>query len=157
LLHDIKRKEKEHSTQGAIFAKRFLSGGRYPLTAEEIDIVCRAISEHEAFQHKKGQHERDTPANQNPSLISNVLYDADKFRWGPDNFTHTLWEMVMFSNVAPSEFIRRYPSGMEILNQIKGTFRTETGKMYGPDFIDLGITTGNILFQLIKQSNLIEA
>lgn len=154
LLHDIKRKEKKHSIKGARFARTFLSTGRYPLTEDEIDVICCAINEHEAFQKKHINHKEIT-ASQNNSLISNALYDADKFRWGPDNFTHTLWDMVMFSNAPLTEFIRRYPAGMAILEQIKGTFRTETGKIYGPDFIDLGIETGNRLFRIIKTSNLV--
>ncbi|MBF0235023.1 MAG: HD domain-containing protein, partial [Desulfamplus sp.] len=158
LLHDIKRKEKKHSIKGANFARAFLSTGGYPLTTNEIDIICSAIKEHEAFQKvKTDQKESGDNIKKNsnhdlqttPSLISNALYDADKFRWGPDNFTHTLWDMVIFSNAPLNDFIKRYPDGMAILEQIKGTFRTDTGKMYGPDFIDIGIEAGNRLFKII--------
>ncbi|MBF0241618.1 MAG: hypothetical protein HQK64_03975 [Desulfamplus sp.] len=164
LLHDIKRKEKQHSIAGAKFTKTFLSTGNYPLREEEIDIICCAISEHEAFQNrdvnkkmtqKQGRKSRDNECNQKCLLISNALYDADKFRWGPDNFTHTLWDMVIFSNAPISDFMSRYPYGMQILEEIKSTFRTDTGKVYGPDFIDLGIETGNRLFKIIQQSNII--
>ncbi|MBF0468477.1 MAG: hypothetical protein HQK61_06285 [Desulfamplus sp.] len=163
LLHDIKRKEKKHSIKGANFAQTFLSTGGYPLTNDEIDQICRAIREHEAFQKVRTDHKNIVNNSQKhgndefsttPSLISNALYDADKFRWGPDNFTHTLWDMVMFSNAPFHEFIKRYPHGMAILEQIKATFRTDTGKIYGPDFIDLGIEAGNQLFKTIKSLDL---
>ncbi|MBF0302337.1 MAG: HD domain-containing protein [Desulfamplus sp.] len=186
LLHDIKRKEKEHSAEGAKFTREFLSNGRYPFTSDEIDIVCNAIIEHEAFQNK-GKNSVSSDLNIKESgaadisgrlsssnnsscglssgglinqqkrsfLISNSLYDADKFRWGTDNFTHTVWDMVIFANVPLSEFIRRYPAGMATLEQIKSTFRTDTGKLYGPDFIDLGIETGNRLLKTIKTLNII--
>ncbi len=153
LLHDIKRKEKEHSAAGAEFARQFLSSGSYPFTSDEIDIVCSAISEHEAFQGSSGGLRNHPPKR---SLISNSLYDADKFRWGPDNFTHTVWDMVMFSNVPLAEFIRRYPAGMSSLEKIKNTFRTDTGKLYGPDFIVIGIETGNRLLKRIKALNIIK-
>lgn len=172
LLHDIKRKEKQHSRIGADFTRTFLSAGRYPFTPDEIDIICIAISEHEAFQKVRSIHENKTTVDQNnisddgaegidsslslqSSLISNALYDSDKFRWGPDNFTHTLWDMVIFSNAPVQRFVKRYPDGMAILQQIISTFRTETGKLYGPDFIKLGIEAGNQLFKIIKALNLI--
>ncbi|MBF0378474.1 MAG: hypothetical protein HQK72_13485 [Desulfamplus sp.] len=161
LLHDIKRKEKHHSAEGAKFAKIFLSDGKYPLTEEDIEIVCCAINEHEAFQKKQEDQEKimgnghiESDKNQNKSLISNALYDADKFRWGPDNFTHTVWDMVMFSKAPISEFVKRYPIGMNVLEQIKSTFRTETGKLYGPNFISIGIEIGNRLFKVIEKLNL---
>lgn len=157
LLHDIKRKEKNHSAEGAEFARQFLLNRSYPFSSDEIDIVCSAILEHEAFKNRgKNDSSRGGLINKpKRSLISNSLYDADKFRWGPDNFTHTVWDMVIFANVPLSEFIRRYPAGMATLEQIKSTFRTDTGKKYGPDFIDLGIETGNRLLKTIKTLNII--
>jgi len=138
LLHDIKRKEKHHSKQGAIFAKEILGNACYDLTMEEIEIVCNAIHNHEAFQD-----EETIPLPF--SLISDALYDADKFRWGPDNFTHTVWDMVIFANIPLADFLLGFPKGMKKLSQIRNTFRTETGKTYGPGFIDLGLEAGELL------------
>ncbi len=145
LLHDIKRKEKNHSEAGALFAKPFLTQGNYNLTPHEIKLICNAIREHEAFKKPALKVGRS-------SLISNALYDADKFRWGPDNFTHTIWDMVIFSNIPVAEFIKNYPDGMIKLSQIKHTFRTTTGKIYGPNFIDQGIDTGDQLFTIIEEA-----
>lgn len=142
LLHDIKRKEKNHSIEGAAFAREVLKD--YPFSPEELDDICTAIRNHEAF---RSTIESKTPEG---NLVSNCLYDADKFRWGPDNFTSTLWEMVSYLNPPFSEFIAHYPKGMESLYRIRDSFRTTTGKKYGPEFIDIGITIGKELFNIIK-------
>jgi hypothetical protein len=126
LLHDTKRKKKDHSRHGADFARTVLED--YSLSYDEIEDVCRAIHN---------------------VLISDCLYDADKFRWGPDNFTDTLWDMVSFLNPPLSKFMARYPQGMESLEKIKATFRTETGKQYGPQFLDLGLAIGQKLHDVI--------
>ncbi|MEA2059857.1 MAG: HD domain-containing protein [Thermodesulfobacteriota bacterium] len=149
LLHDIKRKEKHHSEKGAVFAKEFLKKENYPFSSEEISLITHAIREHEAFKKNSSASKSDKA-----SLISDALYDADKFRWGPDNFTHTVWDMVIYSNISLDEFIQRYPNGMKKLSQIKETFRTDTGKIYGPDFIRLGIEAGEILFKIIEDNYL---
>ncbi len=147
LLHDMKRKEKDHSSTGAIFARKVLKDvlKDYPFIPEEVDDICIAIKNHEAF---KSTIEAKTPAGK---LVSDCLYDADKFRWGPDNFTDTFWEMISYINPPFSEFVTLYPKGMESLRKIKLTFRTDTGKKYGPGFIDIGIAIGEELFQIIKK------
>lgn len=142
LLHDIKRKEKDHAIKGADFAGKLLKD--YPLSAEEVDDICFSIRNHEAF---KSTVKMKTPEG---TLISDCLYDADKFRWGPDNFTHTVWDMISFRNPPLSSFIDHFPGGMEGILKIKGTFRTKTGQKYGPQFIDLGIAIGTLLLEKIK-------
>ncbi len=141
LLHDTKRKKKDHSKHGADYARAVLEN--YSLSYDEIEDVCRAIQNHEAF---KINVTIDTPEG---ALISDCLYDADKFRWGPDNFTDTLWDMVSFLNPPLSKFMARYPQGMESLEKIKTTFRTETGKQYGPQFLDLGLAIGQKIHDVI--------
>jgi hypothetical protein len=142
LLHDMKRKTKDHAKRGAVYARKVLSG--YPLRADEIDDVCLAIHNHEAFKSKISI---DTPQG---ILVADCLYDADKFRWGPDNFTDTLWDMVSFFKPSLNEFMDRYPQGMEGIEKIRSTFRTPTGKKYGPQFIDLGVAIGQELYEVIK-------
>ncbi|MBU0994621.1 MAG: HD domain-containing protein [Proteobacteria bacterium] len=143
LLHDLKRKEKDHALKGAEFARELLK--QYQLSHMEIDEVCQAIRNHEAFKETQGG------GKPGECLVSDCLYDADKFRWGPDNFTHTVWDMVMFANIPLSKFIKHYPGGMKTMSKIKLTFRTETGKKYGPQFIDIGISVGERLFKVIHQ------
>lgn len=142
LMHDIKRKQKNHSQGGAAHARQVLVD--FPLRADEINDISLAIHNHEAF---KAEIDIDTPQG---ALVSDCLYDADKFRWGPDNFTDTLWDMISFYNPPLSQFLDRYPQGMEGIAKIKTTFRTATGKKYGPQFIDLGLAIGEELYAVIQ-------
>lgn len=141
LLHDLKRKLVHHALKGAAFSRHVLNGA--PLNSEEKATIFEAIKNHEAFQYN--------PVSQSAgqTLVSDCLYDADKFRWGPDNFADTVWDMVAFSRTPISRFIERYPGGMEMLARIKDTFRTETGRRYGPEFIDLGLMIGEELYEVI--------
>ena len=141
LLHDIKRKQKNHAVEGADYAREVLQS--YRLSTDEIEDICQAILNHEAF---KETIKIDTPEG---LLVSDCLYDADKFRWGPDNFTDTLWSMIASLNPPLDQFIKRYPKGMAALARIKTTFRTATGIEYGPQFIDLGLAIGEDLYQPI--------
>ena len=141
LLHDICRKEKSHAEKGARRARRILK--TYPLSPAEITRVCAAIRNHEAFTPT------DRPLAAPAGMISDCLYDADKFRWGPDNFIHTIWDMVAFINPPLERFVDHYPKGMNLLKRIRPTFRTETGRRYGPQFIDVGIAIGEELYAII--------
>jgi len=142
LLHDIRRKQSNHAEQGASRARELLAD--FPLAADEIEDICIAIRNHEAFKSTVAVNTREG------ALVSGCLYDADKFRWGPDNFTDTLWDMIAFTRPSPSDFLKHYPAGMASLARIKSTFRTATGKTYGPGFIDLGIAIGEELYQAIR-------
>ena len=141
LLHDIRRKHPEHSIKGAVVAGRLLAG--YSFSEAEVNDICNAIRNHEAFKESTVS---DSSAD---VLVSDCLYDADKFRWGPDNFSDTLWDMLRYTNPEFSEFVSRYPSGMRRLEKIKGSFRTRTGRKYGPQFIDFGLSIGNELLEII--------
>ncbi len=141
LLHDIKRTQKSHAIEGATYAREVLQS--YRLSADEIEDICQSILNHEAFT--------ETIEIMDPDrlLVSDCLYDADKFRWGPDNFTDTIWSMIACFSPPLAQFIKRYPQGMEGLKRIKATFRTPTGIEYGPQFIDLGLAIGEELYQSI--------
>jgi hypothetical protein len=143
LLHDIMRKKEDHAIVGADFAAKILS--KFPLAPAETIDVCNAIRNHEAFK------KRIKIASAEGELISDCLYDADKFRWGPDNFTDTLWDMISFLNPPLPVFLKKFPKGMASLEKIKLTFRTHTGIRYGPQFIDIGIAVGKELYQVIKK------
>lgn len=142
LLHDICRKEKSHAEKGAETALGILK--TYPLIPEEIGHICAAIRNHEAFARLDR-----LPAHQ-ARIISDCLYDADKFRWGPDNFTHTIWDMVAALNPPLDTFLDHYPKGMILLKKIRGTFRSWTGRCYGPQFIDIGLSIGEELYRVIQ-------
>ena len=47
--------------------------------------------------------------------------------------------------------IRRFPKGMKGIAGIKDTFRTDTGKTYGPEFIDLGLRIGEKIYEFLRE------
>jgi hypothetical protein len=139
LLHDIKRKEQDHAVRGSIEAEKILS--KLGMGLRERQYIADAIRNHEAFQET---FDRDDMAGR---LVSDALYDADKFRWGPENFSMTLWLMVTERNTPLESLHRTFREKMKGIEKIKETFRTATGKRYGPEFIDQGITIGNTLYK----------
>jgi hypothetical protein len=143
LLHDLRRSEKDHAKSSAFAASRVLR--QFSIFCGKEEYIVQAIANHEAFVEPKGI---DSPVGQ---MISDALYDADKFRWGPDNFTFTLWQMLRSSKIPITPLIRGFPNGMEGISRIKGTFRTETGKIYGPEFIELGLKIGQKVYQFLQQ------
>ncbi len=146
LLHDIKRKEQDHAVRGSIEAERILS--KLGMELCERQYIADAIRNHEAFQEA---FDRNDAAGQ---LVSDALYDADKFRWGPENFTTTLWLMVDAHNTPPEALHRTFKEKMKGIEKIKETFRTPTGKRFGPEFIDQGISIGNAIYD--KMSEMLE-
>jgi hypothetical protein len=143
LLHDVKRKQNHHARAGAEFARRVLP--KYPLSTAELEDICLAIRDHEAFRERVPIDTREG------ALVADCLYDADKFRWGPDNFKYTLWDMVAFYDPPLEKFIEHYPQGMRAVEKIKGTFRTATGRKFGPEFIDLGLAIGEALYEFLQR------
>ncbi len=143
LLHDIRRKEENHAKAGAVFAEKILAD--FAFSPAEVTDICIAIGNHEAY--------RETEACRCAAgeLLSDCLYDADKFRWGTENFTHTVWAMVAYSNMPIKKFVHLYPKGVSFLEKIKSTFRTPTGRRYGPQFIDIGLQVGEDVYQYIQQ------
>jgi hypothetical protein len=143
LLHDLRRHEKDHAKASASAALKMLQEiAAFPGKGE---CIVQAIANHEAFVEPK---KISSPIGQ---MISDALYDADKFRWGPDNFTRTLWQMLRCSRARIVPLIRRFPKGMEGISKIKETFRTATGKMYGPEFIEIGLMIGKKIYQFLEE------
>jgi hypothetical protein len=138
VLHDIKRDEKDHARKGAEEAALVLRA--FDLSEGERSAIVNAIANHEAFRPVLPVDDPDW------QLISDALYDADKFRWGPDNFSEMLWDMVSRRNVPLSAVLARFLKGMEGIGKIRDTFRSETGRRYGPDFIDRGMEIGRRLY-----------
>lgn len=143
LLHDIRRQHAHHAHKGAQAARRLLPA--YALTPREVEQISLAIQNHEAFQPIRPM---DSTLGQ---LLSDCLYDADKFRWGPDNFAYTLWDMLAARTVPVSQLWRHYPAGMERLKRIQTTFRTPVGRRYGPEFIDIGLAVGKQLAKEVQR------
>ncbi len=143
LLHDVCRLETDHAAKGAQMARIILHD--YPLSAKDKEKISFAIAGHEAFQPLLD------PVDEDAELLSGALYDADKFRWGPDNFTTTLWEIRDHQEWPLSEIVKRFPDGIKKIREIASTFRTETGKKYGPEFIELGLALGQRIYKRLLE------
>lgn len=142
LIHDACRLEDDHATRGGELALLILHD--YPLLDAEKDTIAKAISCHEAFSWREIF---DDPHTQ---LVSDALYDADKFRWGPDNFLTTLWEICNYQEWTLQEILDKFPQGLEMIASIQDTFRTPSGKTYGPEFIELGLSMGKKMYHIIQ-------
>ncbi|MCE5336176.1 MAG: hypothetical protein LLG06_16465 [Desulfobacteraceae bacterium] len=139
LLHDICRDTENHAEIGATEAERILCD--FHISKNEIACICNAIRNHEAFLPPKPTSRRWM------QLASDCLYDADKFRWGADTFTHTLWHMVDHKGLSPHDLLASFPWGMSGTLRIKETFRTQTGRQYGPEIIDTGVEIGKEIYR----------
>jgi hypothetical protein len=141
IFHDICRSETEHAERGAEEVKKLLPS--FSLQECECVDIIDAVRNHEAFRPCGS---RTGCASQ---LLSDVLYDADKFRWGPDNFTETLWAMILPRGIPLKTLLTRFLPRLEGIRQIRDSFRTPTGREYGPDFIDRGLTIGKRLHEAL--------
>lgn len=140
VFHDVRRFEKQHAKKSAEAAEPILKSS-FGLRETEVKAITKAIGNHEAFQPV------ETLEDPMACLISDALYDADKFRWGPDNFTEMLWSMLERRNVPITAVMGRYLEGMKGIERIRSTFRSRTGQAYGPDFIDRGLEVGRRLYE----------
>ncbi len=140
-LHDIRRGEKRHAEAGADFAAEILRGR---LSQADCAIIVFAIRNHEAFR------ENEPTDDPGAEIVSGALYDADKFRWGPDNFTDTVWDMAEAMRIDPLMIVEHYDQGVIGIRKIRGTFRTDTGKRFGPDLIDRGLLIGERLIARLR-------
>ncbi len=145
LLHDICRGSKDHAACGAREAAKFLT--EFDLNDDEVFSIVNAIRNHEAFVSAAPRLD----SRQWVQLTSDCLYDADKFRWGADTFTHTLWYMADYQDLGPRELIDRFPWGMSGTYSIIETFRTATGRQYGPEIIENGAEIGKEIYQYLLQ------
>lgn len=143
LLHDICRLEPEHALRGSEVSVQILAN--FPLADRDKRMIAFAIRNHEAFRpvETSGDHQED--------LLASCLYDADKFRWGPDNFGTTLWEICDYEEWCMKEILCKFPEGVQRIRAISNTFRTEVGKTFGPEFIELGLDLGNRLYTILRR------
>lgn len=139
LFHDIRRSEADHPAAGSREAERILRD--FDMRDQYKQYIVAAIRNHEAF--KKVLSSADEPAR----LVSDCLYDADKFRWGPDNFTKTLWLITESFNIPLRRLYQDFEEKLEGISRISETFRSETGRKFGPEFIELGLRIGKEIYR----------
>lgn len=142
LMHDTCRLEGEHAARGAELSLLILRD--YPLLDEEKSMISAAVRCHEAFSPPA---EFDHAGAQ---FLADALYDADKFRWGPDNFITTLWEICNYQEWTLQQILDKFPAGLEMVASVQNTFRTNPGKIYGPEFIELGLVMGRKIYHIIQ-------
>jgi len=142
LFHDICRHQDNHAEVGARKTAEILKD--FPISSDEVTMICRAIRNHEAFV-------KPVPCT-DPygQLLSDCLYDADKFRWGIDTFTHTLWYMINNQKLTLFDLLKRFPWGIAGIQRISWTFRTPTGKQFGPEIIEQGVALGREIYQHLR-------
>jgi len=138
LLHDIKRREQDHAVLGSLEAEKILHHLAFDRRLS--GYITYAIRNHEAFKTTCDL------GDEAGCLVSDALYDADKFRWGPENFTTTLWLMVNSRGTPPLKLHEMFLEKMKGIEAIKDTFRTPTGRQYGPEIIGQGITIGKAIY-----------
>ena len=139
LFHDIRRSEENHPLLGSRETERILRD--FTIADRYKRYIVAAILNHEAFREVLDSE--DEPAR----LVSDSLYDADKFRWGPDNFTVTLWLITESFRIPLRTLCENYEEKIEGILRIRDTFRTETGKRYGPEFIEIGVEIGHEIYR----------
>ena len=145
LMHDICRLQGDHARQGAELSYTILAD--YPLSSADREMIAFAIANHEAFKTVQKSPDPST------DTLGGALYDADKFRWGPDNFVTTLWEICDYLEWPLEKIKARFPGGLGFVRSISDTFRTRIGRIYGPEFIDIGLELGGYIYRRLDQEN----
>jgi len=142
LFHDIRRNEADHPLAGSLEAGRILSD--FDIPEKHKRYIIAAIRNHEAFREVLGSEDETA------RLISDCLYDADKFRWGPDNFTVTLWLITEAYLIPVRTLFDDFEKKMDGIRKIGETFRTSTGRRFGPEFIEMGMAIGNEIYKEMR-------
>jgi len=149
LLHDALRHEDDHPDKGADLCLRILRG--YPLAPEERMWIAQAVSLHEADQPQ-------TEAGPECArLLCGAVHDADRFRFGPDIFTTTLWEFCECDEWTLEEIAQTFPKGPKHAESCMHGFRTEQGRRYGPALISEGLTLAKGYERLLTKTLAVNA
>jgi hypothetical protein len=53
--------------------------------------------------------------------------------------------------ITPHELIARFPWGVTGIVRISDTFRTPTGRQYGPEIIETGVAIGKEIYRYLVQ------
>jgi hypothetical protein len=144
LLHDSLRYEDDHAEKGADLCLRLLRG--YPLESEERIWIARAVALHESPLHIA----EDGPVG--ARLLAGAVHDADRFRFGPDIFSATLWELCECDEWPLEKIAQKFPEGPAMAARFKDSFRTVQGSSYGPALIDEGLAIAEGCRRLFAQA-----
>jgi hypothetical protein len=59
--------------------------------------------------------------------------------------------MAESQGLSPQDLIARFPWGMSGVVRIMETFRTTTGRQYGPDILETGLEIGKEIYRYLLQ------
>jgi len=144
LMHDALRFEEDHAEKGADLCLRVLRG--YPLDERERSLVARAVALHESPLPLAD----DGPLDER--LLAGAVHDADRFRFGPDIFAATLWELCECEEWPLERIAAKFPEGPALAARYKDSFRTVQGTSYGPALLDEGLALAEGCRQLFAQA-----
>jgi hypothetical protein len=134
LMHDMYAPAPDHAGQGAVEARKILSG--YPLADAEKEAVVFAIEHHENL------FEDSCPLPPVYHWVSNALHDADRFRWSLDYLRSVLFGTNSEDNQRVQDIRLHLPDDIRKILSGASTFKTGIGRRYGPQFINAGLAIG---------------
>lgn len=144
LLHDALRYEDDHAEKGADLCLRILRG--YALAPEERLWIAQAVALHEISLPLAVDG-----GSEFLKLLTGAVHDADRFRFGPDIFSATLWELCECDDWSLEEIVRAFPEGARRAQTFLKGFRTEQGRRYGPGLIAEGISLSSDYERMLGQ------
>jgi hypothetical protein len=132
LLHDALRHEDNHAEKGADLCLRLLRG--YAISPEERLWVAGAVAGHEDGGPQLEQ------VTESARLLAGAVHDADVFRFGPDIFATTLWELCECDEWPLEKIAATFPQGALRAKALGDCLRTEGGRRYGPPLLAEGVS-----------------
>ncbi|EPR37574.1 hypothetical protein dsx2_0920 [Desulfovibrio sp. X2] len=130
LLHDATRLEQDAAARAADLSLSVLAS--YALADEEREMIAGAIAAHETPTGWT------PPADPRAALLAGALYDADKFRYGPDVYVTSLWEHCDYEELPLSDAPHCLALAEKRIPALRGTFRTNPGRLHGESFLAVG-------------------
>lgn len=145
LVHDVQRGEDDHAHRSADAVDSILAG--YPIEADDVALIVRAVAGHE--ERTEPSDYPDPPTR----LLCQALYDADKFRFGPDIFSTTMWLFCDYNSWSLAETAGQFPKGISAAKAVVHTFRTDVARRYGPELIEQGIKLGETMSRMLIEAS----
>lgn len=130
LLHDSTRLDEDSEAKAAELSQSILA--RYALTDEELTLVAGAIRDHDI---REGYA---PPSDPRAALLGAALYDADKFRYGPDIYVTSLWEFCDYEDMPTQHALKCFTAAESRLPELTGTFRSKPGRAFGEEHLECG-------------------
>lgn len=145
MVHDLQRGEDDHAHRSAEAVRDILKD--YPFSDDDVALITLAVDGHET------RTDPDDYPDPSARLLCQALYDADKFRFGPDIFCTTMWLFCDYTSWSLAEIAGQFPKGIAAAKAVVHTFRTDVGRRYGPLLIEQGIKLGEIMHRRLIENS----